>query len=81
MRHIDIECLLSQGRIRKAGRGGGGGVLSVLGPLRKVGSGRGGGAACRTMIYILVCKHMRDSAWGVDGGGGWAFGPGGQHFI
>ena len=66
-RHIDNECLRSQGRIQKAG-GGGGGVLSVLGPIRKVG--RGGRAACRTMIYILVCKHVRDSAWGVERGGG-----------
>ena len=29
----------------------------------------GGGAACRTMIYILVCAHMHDSAWGVERGG------------
>ena len=56
-RHIDNECMRSQGRIRKAGgggaavrfrpiqkRGGGGGgcVLSVLGPIRKAG-GEGGG--------------------------------------
>ena len=57
----------------------GGGVLSVLGPIRKVG--RGGRAACRTMIYILVCKHVRGEwsggeeggisyEWGGGGGGG-----------
>ena len=40
-RHIDNECMRSQGRIRKAGGEGGegGGVLSVLGPIRKVGRG------------------------------------------
>ena len=79
-----------QGRIRKAGVGGWGGVLSVLGPIRKAGGGGGGGgggavcfrsdtksgegggggAACRTMIYIFVCARVRDSAWGVERGGG-----------
>ena len=39
-RHIDNECMRSQERIRKAG--GGGGVLSVLGPIRKAGGGGGG---------------------------------------
>ena len=34
-RHIDKECMRSQGQIRKAG----GGVLSVLGPIRKAGGG------------------------------------------
>ena len=46
---------------------GGGGVLSVLGPIRKVG--RGGRAACRTMIYILVCKHVRGEWSGGEEGG------------
>ena len=83
-RHIDNECMRSQGRIQKAG-GGGGGVLSVLGPIQKrggggsavrfrpdsrAGGGGGGGAACRSMIYILVCARVRDSAWGGAGGGG-----------
>ena len=81
-RHIDNECMRRQGRIRKAGGEGGergGVVLSVLGPIRKVG--RGGRAACRTMIYILVCKHVRGEwsggeeggisyEWGGGGGGG-----------
>ena len=26
-------------------------------------------AACRTMIYILVCVRVRDSAWGMERGG------------
>ena len=43
-RHIDNECMRSQGRIQKAGGGGGGGggVLSVLGPIQKRGGGGGG---------------------------------------
>ena len=41
-RHIDNEYMRSQGRIRKAG--GGGGVLSVLGPIQKRGGG--GGVCC-----------------------------------
>ena len=57
-RHIDNECMRSQGRIQKAGGGGGGGavrfrpdpkaggggggVLSVLGPIQT----RGGGGGC-----------------------------------
>ena len=28
-----------------------------------------GGAACRTMIYILVCVSVRDSAWGAGRSG------------
>ena len=60
------------GPIRKAGGGGGGrggwGVESASGPIRKVGGG--GGTACRTMIYILVCARARDSAWGMERGGG-----------
>ena len=35
-----------------------------------------GGAACRTMIYILICVSVRDSAWGAGrsgvGGGNWS---------
>ena len=46
----------------------------VLSASRKVG----GGAACRTMIYIVVCARVRDSAWGVErGGGGRQLVPGG----
>ena len=78
------------------GGGGGGGVLSVLGPIQKRGGGGGlqsasgpirqvrfgGGAACRTMINILVCARARDSAWGMErGGGGAAIGPRGRHFV
>ena len=29
------------------------------------------------MIYILVCKHVRDSAWGVEPGEGGGGGGGG----
>ena len=94
-RHIDNECMRSQGRIQKAG-GGGGGVLSVLGPIQTRGGGGGGavrfrpdskagggggGAACRSMIYILVCARVRDSAWGMERGGGAAIGPRGRHFV
>ena len=50
--------------------GGGGGVQSASGPIRKVGGGGGGGGACRTMIYIFVCARARDSAWGMERGGG-----------
>ena len=59
-RHIDNECMRSQGRIQKAGGGGGGGggVLSVLGPIQKLG---GGGGAVR---------FRPDSKAGGGGGGG-----------
>ena len=35
------------------------------------------------MIYILVCARVRDSAWGMErgGGGGAAIGPRGRHFV
>ena len=49
------------------------GVLSASGPIRKVGEGGGGEAACRTMIYIFVYARVRDSARGVErGGGNWS---------
>ena len=70
-RHIDKECMRSQGQIRKAGGGGGGGGAVRFRPDTK--NGGGGGTACRTMIYILVCVRARDSAWGMErgrGGGG-----------
>ena len=69
------------GPIQKRRGGGGGGVLSVLGPIQKRGGG--GGAACRSMIYILVCARVRDSAWGMERGlgGGAAIGPRGRHFV
>ena len=68
-RHIDNECMRSQGRIQKAG-GGGGGVLSVLGPIQKRGGvlsvlgpiqtrGGGGGAV----------RFRPDSKAGGGGGG------------
>ena len=42
-RHIDNECMRSQGQIRKAGGGGGGGggLLSASRPMRKAGWERG----------------------------------------
>ena len=35
------------------------------------------------MIYILVCARVRDSAWGMErgGGGGAAIGHRGWHFV
>ena len=33
------------------------------------------------MIYILVCARVRDSAWGMERGGGAAIGPKGRHFV
>ena len=78
---LTMNACEARGGYEKQGvRGGrGGGVLSVLGPIQKVG--RGGRAACRTMIYILVCKHVRGEwsggeeggisyEWGGGGGGG-----------
>ena len=65
----------SQGRIRKAG-----GAVRFR-PDTKSGGGGGGGAACRTMIHILVCARVRDSAWEVErewGGGG---GGGGRQLV
>ena len=53
---------------QEEGGGGGGGAVRFRSDTK---SGKGGGrAACRTMIYILVCKHVRNSAWGVERKGG-----------
>ena len=72
----------SQGRIRKAGGEGGEGGGGSVRFRSDTKSGKGGGrAACRTMIYILVCKHVRGEwsggeeggisyEWGGGGGGG-----------
>ena len=94
-RHIDNECMLSQGRIRKAGGGGGGGgvlsdaksggerrVLSASDPIRKVGGGGGGGGGLLA-VRRFISWFVRDSAWGVERGegGGAAIGPKGRHFI
>ena len=57
-RHIGNECMRSQGWIRKAGGGGGG--LSVLGPIQKRGGGGGGGGV----------RFRPDTKTGGGGGGG-----------
>ena len=75
---LTMNACEARGGYEKQGvRGGGGGVLSVLGPIRKVG--RGGRAACRTMIYILVCKHVRGEwSGGEEGGISYEWGGGGE---
>ena len=53
----------------------GGGVAVCFRSDTKSG-GEGGGAACRTMIFILVCARARDNAWGMERGGGGGGGGG-----
>ena len=66
----------ARGGYEKQGGGGGGAVRFRSDTKSGKRGGGGGGAACRAMIYILVCKHVRDSAWGVERRGG---GVGGGH--
>ena len=82
-RHIDNECMQSQGWILKAEKGGGVCVLSASRPMRKAGGGGGvergvlsasgpirkvGGCLPYDDLYLCAC--MRDSAWGMERGGG-----------
>ena len=60
-RHIDNECMRSQGRIRIFQKG-----VFLTRDMKRGGGGRR--AACRTMIYKFVCVIVRG---GGAGGGNW----------
>ena len=72
-RHIDNECMRSQGRIRKAG-----GVLSALGRSKSGGGGGGGGGGAVRFRPDTksgggggaVCFRSDTKSGGVGGGGG-----------